>query len=81
MKRRLIESPERWRRSSFRADSTGEAGPVAVNACQVLKIKIRAASRIGLKTSAANRMGGSLPKKVRRNALPPTFRNGVTWHR
>jgi putative transposase len=39
--RGLVESPELWRWSSFRAYSLGEAGPVAVNAWQVLKMKIR----------------------------------------
>ncbi|MFY9845700.1 MAG: hypothetical protein WA718_22160 [Terriglobales bacterium] len=41
VKRGLVESPELWRWSSFRAYSLGEAGPVAVNAWQVLKMKIR----------------------------------------
>jgi putative transposase len=41
VKRGLVESPELWRWSSFRAYSLGETGPVAVNAWQVLKMKIR----------------------------------------
>jgi hypothetical protein len=41
VKRGLVESPELWRWSSFRACSLGETGPVAVNAWQVLKMKIR----------------------------------------
>jgi len=41
VKRGLVESPELWRWSSFRAYALGEGGPVAVNAWQVLKMKIR----------------------------------------
>jgi|SRR5450755_3402421 putative transposase len=41
--RGLVESPELWRWSSFRAYSRGEAGPVAVNAGQILKIRAPAA--------------------------------------
>jgi REP-associated tyrosine transposase len=42
VQRGLVESPEQWRWSSFRAYFFGEAGPVAVNQWDVLKIKIRA---------------------------------------
>jgi hypothetical protein len=41
VKRGLVESPELWRWSSFRASAFGEAGPVKVNEWQVLKMKIR----------------------------------------
>ena len=42
VQRGLAESPEQWRWSSFRAYFLGEAGPVAVNQWDVLKMKIRA---------------------------------------
>jgi len=42
VQRGLVASPELWRWSSFRAYFFGEAGPVAVNNCDVLKMKIRA---------------------------------------
>jgi putative transposase len=42
VQRGLVASPELWRWSSFRAYFFGEAGPVAVNKCDVLKMKIRA---------------------------------------
>jgi putative transposase len=42
VQRGLVESPEQWRWSSFRAYFLGEAGPVAVNQWDVLKMKIRA---------------------------------------
>jgi len=42
VQRGLVESPEQWRWSSFRAYFLGEAGPVAVNEWDVLKMKIRA---------------------------------------
>ncbi|MBI3485160.1 MAG: transposase [Acidobacteria bacterium] len=41
VKRGLVESPEQWRWSSYRAYAFGEAGPVRVNQWQVLKMKIR----------------------------------------
>ncbi len=41
VKRGLVESPELWRWSSFRAYFLTETGPVAVNAWEVLKMKIR----------------------------------------
>jgi putative transposase len=41
VQRGLVASPELWRWSSFRAYSLGEAGPVRVNAWEVLKMKIR----------------------------------------
>ena len=41
VRRGLVESPEQWRWSSFRAYFMGEAGPVAVNKWDVLKMKIR----------------------------------------
>jgi len=39
--RGLVESPEQWRWSSFRAYAFGEIGPVAVNDCSVLKMRVR----------------------------------------
>jgi putative transposase len=42
VQRGLVASPELWRWSSFRAYLFGEAGPVAVNKLDVLKMKIRA---------------------------------------
>lgn len=42
MKRGLVEAPELWPWSSFRAYAFGEVGPVRVNEWQVLKMKVRA---------------------------------------
>jgi putative transposase len=42
VKRGLVESPELWRWSSYRAYAFGEVGPVMVNEWQVLKLKVRA---------------------------------------
>ena len=41
VKRGLVVSPELWLWSSFRAYSLGEAGPVKVNAWEILKMKVR----------------------------------------
>ena len=41
VKRGLVESPELWRWSSYRAYAFGEPGPVRVNDWQVLKLKVR----------------------------------------
>jgi len=41
VKRGLVESPELWRWSSYRAHTFGERGPVQVNKWQVLKMKVR----------------------------------------
>ncbi len=41
VQRGLVESPELWRWSSFRAYASGESGPVKVNDWSVLKMKIR----------------------------------------
>jgi putative transposase len=41
VKRGLVESPELWRWSSFRAYAFGEAGPVRINQWEVLKMKVR----------------------------------------
>lgn len=41
VQRGLVESPERWRWSSFRAYAYAEAGPVRVNDWSVLKLKVR----------------------------------------
>ena len=41
VKRGLVESPELWRWSSYRAYAMGEPGAVRVNEWQVLKLKIR----------------------------------------
>jgi hypothetical protein len=43
VKRGLVETPEQWRWSSFRAYAYGEPGLVRVNDWAVLKMKIRAA--------------------------------------
>jgi hypothetical protein len=40
----LVESPELWRWSSYRAYSLGETGPVKINAWEVLKMKMRTAA-------------------------------------
>ncbi len=39
--RGLVESPEFWRWSSYRAYLLGEAGPVKINGWELLKMKIR----------------------------------------
>lgn len=41
MKRELVALPELWRWSSFRTYFLAEAGPVAINRWEVLKMKIR----------------------------------------
>ena len=41
VKRGLVASPELWRWSSFRTYFLGEAGPVRVNAREILEMKIR----------------------------------------
>ncbi len=41
VRRGLVESPEQWRWSSFRAYAYGEAGPVRVTDWSVLKLKVR----------------------------------------
>jgi len=41
VKRGLVESPELWKWSSFRAYILGDVGPVKVNDWSVLKMKIR----------------------------------------
>jgi putative transposase len=41
VRRGLVESPEQWQWSSFRAYACGEAGPARVNDETVLKMKIR----------------------------------------
>ena len=41
VRRGLVESPEQWHWSSFRAYAFGEAGPVRVNDWTVLNMKIR----------------------------------------
>ncbi len=41
VRRGLVNSPELWRWSSYRAYALGESGPVRVNDWQVLKLKIR----------------------------------------
>jgi putative transposase len=43
VQRRLVEGPEQWRWSSFRAYAYGETGPVRINDCSVLKMKVRVA--------------------------------------
>jgi putative transposase len=44
VKRGLVESPELWRWSSYRAYAYGEPSPVRVNESEVLKLRIRAAA-------------------------------------
>ena len=41
VKRGLVASPELWRWSSYRAYSLGERGPVKINDCTVLTMKVR----------------------------------------
>jgi putative transposase len=41
VKRGLVIHPEQWAWSSFRNYAFGEAGPVRINDCQVLELKIR----------------------------------------
>jgi putative transposase len=41
VQRGLVVSPELWRWSSFRSYFLGEDGPVKVNDCEILKMKIR----------------------------------------
>ena len=41
VRRRLVEKPEQWQWSSFRAYAYGEAGVVRVNDWTVLRVKIR----------------------------------------
>jgi hypothetical protein len=41
VKRGLVESPEFWRWSSYRAYFLGETGPVKINEWEVLKMKTR----------------------------------------
>jgi putative transposase len=43
VKRGLVESPDQWRWSSFRAYAFGEPGPIVVNDWSKVKMKIRAA--------------------------------------
>jgi hypothetical protein len=39
VKRGLVESPDLWRWSSYRAYALGESGPVTVNEWNVLELK------------------------------------------
>ena len=41
VKRELVSQPEHWAWSSFRAYAFGEPGPVRINDCQVLEMKVR----------------------------------------
>jgi len=41
VERRLVESPELWRWSSYRTYALEERGPVSVNQWEVLKLKVR----------------------------------------
>ena len=52
VKRGLVSQPEHWAWSSFRVYAFGESGPVRINDCQVLEIKVRppAASEKGVHT-------------------------------
>jgi putative transposase len=43
VKRGLVETPDQWRWSSFRAYASGETGPVVVNDWSTVKMKVRAA--------------------------------------
>jgi putative transposase len=42
VKRGLVEEPDQWVWSSFRSYAYGEVGPVRINQCDVLKMKVRA---------------------------------------
>jgi hypothetical protein len=53
VQRGLVASPELWRWSSFRAYLFGEAGPVAVNKWDVLKIEDTSARRLRAKSIVA----------------------------
>jgi putative transposase len=52
VKRGLVSQPDHWAWSSFRAYAFGEPGPVRINDCQVLEMKVRrpAASEKGVHT-------------------------------
>jgi putative transposase len=52
VKRGFVSQPEHWAWSSFRAYAFGEPGPVRINDCQVLAMKVRpaAASEKGVHT-------------------------------
>ena len=52
VKRGLVSQPEHWAWSSFRAYAFGEPGPVRINDCQVLEMKVRppAAAKKGIHT-------------------------------
>ena len=43
VKRGLVEAPDQWKWSSFRAYAFGETGPVVINDWSVLKMRVRAA--------------------------------------
>ena len=43
VRRGLVETPDQWQWSSFRAYAYGERGPVGVNHWSVLKMKVHAA--------------------------------------
>ncbi len=43
VRRGLVEEPDQWRWSSFRAYAYGETAPIRVNDWTVLKMKVRAA--------------------------------------
>jgi hypothetical protein len=43
VRRGLVETPDQWQWSSFRAYAYGERGPVGVNDWSVLKMKVHAA--------------------------------------
>jgi REP-associated tyrosine transposase len=45
VRRGLVEKPEDWKWSSFRAYAFGEVGPVIVNDWSVLKMKVRAVGK------------------------------------
>jgi putative transposase len=74
VKRGLVESPELWRWSSYRAYACGERGVVCVNEWQVLKLKIRKPAAKKLMVPAVHK------PQVSKTARPgaPSFRTMQT---
>ncbi len=66
VKRGLVESPDQWRWSSFRAYAFAEPGPIVVNDWSKVKMKVRAAS------SGSVRRAPLLAKNAR-NGAPSSF--------
>jgi len=81
VKRGLVESPELWRWSSFRAYAFGEVGLVKVNEWQVLKMKIPTASRITPTPSDASYPITRFSKTARSGAPPSLSVSALTTKR